>query len=155
MFLSFVADDKYSDRVKNTVMISGLGKLTPNLVMMGFKNKTNDLAAIYKYVNTIKTSLQARVSVCILRMPGGQDFSCVITTEETVIVKDSLEKEKNKKKQRRTYGFYGKDGKGLLPHEIKQFQGTPKLRFIDVWRLYDYGGLTLLLPYILKTRKLY
>lgn len=44
-----------------------------------------------------------------------------------------------------------------IPKEIlmavNQFQCKQKNGFIDVWWLYDDGGLTLLLPYLLSTRK--
>ena len=156
-FSAVVASDVYSEGVKNAVMISGLGRLAPNLVMMGYQNEKNDLTAINEYVNTITISLQANMSVCILRIPGGQDFSSIIATEETVIVPDSLMAEKNKKKKNKSV-YYGKDGKCLAPHfveSIEQFKGRPKLGFVDVWWLYDDGGLTLLLPYILTTRRIY
>jgi len=156
-FSAVVASDTYSEGVKNAVMISGLGRLAPNLVMMGYQNEKNDLTAINEYVNTITISLQANMSVCILRIPGGQDFSSIIATEETVIIPDSLTTEKNKKKKNKSV-YYGKDGKYLAPHfveSIEQFKGRPKLGFVDVWWLYDDGGLTLLLPYILTTRRIY
>ena len=38
--------------------------------------------------------------------------------------------------------------------DIQQFQ-SKKTGYIDVWWLYDDGGLTLLLPYILTTRSQY
>merc|ERR1712154_543143 len=37
--------------------------------------------------------------------------------------------------------------------DINQFQSTKRSGTIDVWWLYDDGGLTLLLPYILTTRQ--
>ena len=44
-----------------------------------------------------------------------------------------------------------------IPKEIllavNQFQSKQQKGFIDVWWLYDDGGLTLLLPYLLSTRK--
>ena len=36
---------------------------------------------------------------------------------------------------------------------IELFKDKKRTGFIDVWWLYDDGGLTLLLPYILTTRK--
>ena len=36
---------------------------------------------------------------------------------------------------------------------VNQFQHKQRKGFIDVWWLYDDGGLTLLLPYLLSTRK--
>ena len=156
-FSSVVLNDSYSEGVKNAVMISGLGKLSPNLVMMGFQSKKDSLPAINEYVNTITTSLQARMSVCIFRIPGGQDYSALIATEETVIIQDTLEREKNKKRKNKSV-YYGKDGRCLASHivdDIEQFRGKAKLGFVDVWWLYDDGGLTLLLPYILTTRRQY
>ena len=50
------------------------------------------------------------------------------------------------------------DGKPLdkdIISNIKQFQDGKKKGFIDVWWLYDDGGLTLLIPYILSTRQMY
>jgi len=38
---------------------------------------------------------------------------------------------------------------------IEMFKDGKKTGYIDVWWLYDDGGLTLLLPYILTTRKQY
>ena len=36
---------------------------------------------------------------------------------------------------------------------IEMFRGKKRTGIIDVWWLYDDGGLTLLLPHILTTRK--
>jgi len=36
---------------------------------------------------------------------------------------------------------------------VNQFQKKQKKSTIDVWWLYDDGGLTLLIPYILNSRK--
>jgi solute carrier family 12 sodium/potassium/chloride transporter 2 len=55
--------------------------------------------------------------------------------------------------------YDGKDGNPLdknIMDNITQFQhGTKKKGFIDVWWMYDDGGLTLLLPYILSTRQMF
>ena len=57
--------------------------------------------------------------------------------------------------------YRGSDGHPLEPKtvaNIKMFQptvGEKKTGFIDVWWLFDDGGLTLLLPYIFTTRKMY
>ena len=52
--------------------------------------------------------------------------------------------------------FRGSDGNRLennVVASIQQFQATKRTGNIDVWWLYDDGGLTLLLPHIIKTRK--
>jgi solute carrier family 12 sodium/potassium/chloride transporter 2 len=69
-----------------------------------------------------------------------------------------LSKPQPKKPQSRSI-FHGKDGQPLAPltvRQIEQFRGGPPLTgHIDVWWLHDDGGLTILLPHILQTRKLF
>ena len=52
--------------------------------------------------------------------------------------------------------YRGHDGHRLDNHiieAIQQFQPKKRSGNIDVWWLYDDGGLTLLIPHIIKTRK--
>ena len=46
----------------------------------------------------------------------------------------------------------GNDLPRTIVNSITQFQRKQNKGIIDVWWLYDDGGLTLLLPYILSTR---
>ncbi|RXG59662.1 Bumetanide-sensitive sodium-(potassium)-chloride cotransporter, partial [Armadillidium vulgare] len=65
--------------------------------------------------------------------------------------KESIKKEKNKKKTPIYLGIDGKEISKDLYKKVTIFQGKQK-GTIDVWWLYDDGGLTVLLPYILSTR---
>merc|ERR1711997_556084 len=52
--------------------------------------------------------------------------------------------------------FRGSDGNRLdnnVVANIQQFQAKKRTGNIDVWWLYDDGGLTLLIPHIIHTRK--
>jgi len=54
--------------------------------------------------------------------------------------------------------FHGKDGHVLEASHvagIQQFLSKKHVGYIDVWWLFDDGGLTLLIPYILTMRKQY
>jgi len=55
--------------------------------------------------------------------------------------------------------YLGQNGAPLeknIMQNITQFQhGSKKKGFIDVWWMYDDGGLTLLVPYILSTRQMF
>ena len=46
----------------------------------------------------------------------------------------------------------GNDLPRTIVNSITQFQRKQNKGIIDVWWLYDDGGLTLLLPYIISTR---
>lgn len=78
---------------------------------------------------------------------------------DTAVVEITSER-KNHKKQKekresRSDLFRGPDGSELpkdVLSKLTQFQRKQKKGTIDVWWLYDDGGLTLLLPYIISTR---
>ncbi|XP_071450264.1 bumetanide-sensitive sodium-(potassium)-chloride cotransporter-like isoform X1 [Hetaerina americana] len=76
----------------------------------------------------------------------------------TEVFKNSLRGKKERKEERmpRTDHLKGPGGADLpkeLLHRITQFQRRQRKGTIDVWWLYDDGGLTLLLPYIISTRR--
>merc|ERR1712106_465329 len=164
-----------NDGAKSMMTISGLGKLSPNLVMMGFKgNWKQDLAGLNEYVEIMYTAFDLRLSFAILRCKEGLDFSSHIASEQQIVREVAVEKgedsdgeeDKNatlapepaKQKTRKvsTAVFRGSDGNRLdnnVVASIQQFQATKRTGNIDVWWLYDDGGLTLLLPHIIKTRK--
>jgi len=85
------------------------------------------------------------------------DNSDDVEQEEVVIVTTSDNVVEKKKRTRTTSVavFHGVDGNPLernVVENITQFQAKKRKGNIDVWWLYDDGGLTLLLPYILTTR---
>jgi K-Cl cotransporter len=118
-FYSVVESDSFTSGVKYLISLTGLGKLSPNMVLLGFPSMKNDFKSIEEYVEVLKMLFRKKMSVGILRMKDGLTFSSI---PETVVGQT----------------------------EVFQKKSTG---FIDVWWLYDDGGLTLLLPYILQTRK--
>merc|ERR1712106_824678 len=174
-YYSVAQNKDLSAGAKSMMTISGLGKLSPNLVMMGFKGNWNqDLAGLNEYVEIMYTAFDLRLSFAILRCKEGLDFSSHIASEQQIVREVAVEKgedsdgeeDKNatlapepaKQKTRKvsTAVFRGSDGNRLdnnVVASIQQFQATKRTGNIDVWWLYDDGGLTLLLPHIIKTRK--
>lgn len=171
-----VAQNKdLSAGAKSCMTLSGLGKLSPNMVMMGFKgNWKEDLAGLNEYVEIMYTAFDLRLSFAILRCKEGLDFSSYIASEQQIVREVAVEKgedsdgeeakettlapESAEKRTRKvsTAVFRGSDGNRLdnnVVASIQQFQATKRTGNIDVWWLYDDGGLTLLLPHIIKTRK--
>ena len=119
-FYTLVESDSFSSGVKYCTSLTGLGKLSPNMVLLGFQSRKNDIQAIEEYVEVVKLLFRKKMSVGILRMKNGLTFSSI---PETVV------------------------------GQTEVFKAKQSTGFIDVWWLYDDGGLTLLLPYILQTRK--
>merc|ERR1719153_1094762 len=160
---------------KSCMTISGLGKLSPNMVMMGFKaNWKEDLVGLNEYLEVMYTAFDLHYSFAILRCKEGLDFSSHIASEQQIVrevpvqkgddsegeeaPQTTLEPKPGKTKTRKvsTAVYRGADGNRLennIVASIQQFQAKKRTGYIDVWWLYDDGGLTLLIPHIIKTRK--
>ncbi|XP_066994465.2 bumetanide-sensitive sodium-(potassium)-chloride cotransporter isoform X2 [Anabrus simplex] len=221
-FFNIAEDDTFESACQSLMQISGLGKLRPNMLLMGYKAdwQTCDTEELLQYFNIIHYALDKYLAVGILRVPEGLDYSNVIDDDDFVPVsalekKDAedkirrnqstcqlsqvvdcmssdaesppgspktervnmntdpgagdnaqevpvvttvgiTKKKKQKRKKKPTNELYlGRDGEPLsreLFNSITQFQRKQKKGYIDVWWLYDDGGLTLLIPYILSTR---
>jgi len=158
---------------KSCMTMTGLGKMSPNLIMMGFKsNWKQDLAGLNDYVEIMYTAFDLHLSFAILRCKEGLDFSSHIASEQQIVREVAVEKgdesdeedaktttlapTKPKTRKVSTAVFRGSDGNRLdndVVANIQQFQAKKRTGNIDVWWLYDDGGLTLLIPHIIHTRK--
>lgn len=153
--------------------LAGLGKLSPNMVLIGFKNNwKSDLVGIHQYMDVMYSAFELQLSFAILRCKDGLDFSAQIASEQQIVREVPADQESDEeetkpvgltapaptKKTRKvsTAVYRGVDGNRLdnnVIANIQMFQAKERRGFIDVWWLYDDGGLTLLLPHIIKTRK--
>ena len=157
-FYTVAQADSYSTGVKNCLSLVGLGKLTPNMLLLGFKQKL-DLTAVAEYVEVLTVAFESSIAVGVLRLPHDIDCSDLVGSEETFV--ESASRRRQSTNQLTTV-LRGKDGQPLDPSLVAQIQQfkmvpgrPPRKGSIDVWWLYDDGGLTLLLPHILRTRRLY
>ena len=66
----------FEEGAKNCLTMAGLGKLSPNLLLVGFKNDwSKNLSGNNEYVNTLFCAFEQRLSVTILRAKDGFDYS--------------------------------------------------------------------------------
>uniref|UniRef100_A0A674AE41 Solute carrier family 12 member 1 n=1 Tax=Salmo trutta TaxID=8032 RepID=A0A674AE41_SALTR len=124
-FYAAVACDSFRQGTEILLQASGLGRLKPNILMMGFKKdwRTADTAGVQSYVGILHDAFDFEYGTVVLRMNQGLDISHIIKAQGELVSTSTQ--------------FQRKQGKGT----------------IDVWWMFDDGGLTLLLPYILTTRK--
>ncbi|CAF4290377.1 unnamed protein product, partial [Adineta steineri] len=151
----------------------GVGKLRPNVVVLGFKNDWSIKAdTTIDYFNIIHDALHLKYGVGILRLQTGLDFSDFFEpdlpddddddddedNEESVMSSPSrgTKSHHNMNTPRQTDVLTLKNtiiNQGaLLTMDIFRPHHTSSA-IIDVWWLFDDGGLTLLLPYLLRRRK--
>ncbi|XP_061172225.1 solute carrier family 12 member 2-like [Saccostrea echinata] len=164
----------------------GIGKLRPNILMMGFMSRWNDPDVdqylVEEYVNVVHDAFDLEYGVGILRLK--ERLSCETDTNESLPVNDSVHHEGDPddededkrpsspssptmlRRGSSSSGDSEAEEKGVvidMPAEVKpsNFKQNIRNRFakkqkkgtIDVWWLFDDGGLTLLLPYILSTKQ--
>ncbi|XP_046634344.1 bumetanide-sensitive sodium-(potassium)-chloride cotransporter-like isoform X2 [Daphnia pulicaria] len=194
-FCSLIANVDLPSGTSAMLEVVGVGKIMPNILFIGFKNdwRVCDKNSLSQYFATIHAGFNLHVSVAILRVSEGLDYSTVLgDTDEpfhsgggddsrppsvmdsppgTPDVErhntisdspfgssnnvDTSKDPKKAKKSKKNMTLMDADGNELPRHicnNITRFQKKQLEGSIDVWWLYDDGGLTLLLPYIISTR---
>ncbi|CAB3372416.1 Hypothetical predicted protein [Cloeon dipterum] len=150
-FFSVVDNVKFALGVRCLLQASGVGKLRPNVMMTGFKNDWRDSSRedLNEYFTVLHEALDMRMGLVILRVAGGLDYSKFTGNDDPISGCSPCPNLKEKPLFRCASGI-------SLPENVMKkvtiFNSSLKKGTIDVWWLYDDGGLTLLLPYILHTR---
>lgn len=210
-FYHVVEDLNLEKGASALMQATGVGKLAPNVVLMGYKThwSTCNHKDLQEYFNVLHNAFDHKLAVAILRIADGLDCSEVVLTvgdeEHGILAQSSYDltgntlmhadsdlsmssqiprvqsvptigsqfipvdgpnaiKEspthwsardhiKQKKKQVADKLLYEKrNGMPVVAEHMTIFQKKHKKGIIDVWWLYDDGGLTILLPYIISTR---
>lgn len=207
-FYSVVRHANFSDGARVGIELSGLGKLKPNLLLVGFKeNWKCSPKEAKEYYDVLTSGFDIRLSVGVLRISGGMDLSALgeapvftvqpVKTRPQIMLsidsglddmkdlpppppydqeipsqlsyrdqqeleghgkrKSMFSKEKKEKPRPMIINSQGAEiADADVIRKMTQFRNEEHFEgFIDVYWLYDDGGLTLLLPYILTTRKKY
>ncbi|XP_046400819.1 solute carrier family 12 member 3-like isoform X1 [Ischnura elegans] len=106
-------DGKLESGARALMTLVGLGKLKPNMLLMGFKGdwQTCDKEEVLQYFNIIHYALDRYLAVGILRVQDGLDYSNIIEDEEVIPI-SSIEKRDAEEKLRRNQsaGQLSQDG---------------------------------------------
>uniref|UniRef100_A0AAY4E5X0 Solute carrier family 12 member 1 n=1 Tax=Denticeps clupeoides TaxID=299321 RepID=A0AAY4E5X0_9TELE len=178
-FYAAVASDSLRNGSLSFLQAAGLGRLKPNTLMIGFKRdwRAAGAAAIQGYVGILHDAFDFEYGTVVLRISQGLDISHVIKANGKLTFSKyskmlcvlhhhpSLGEPFRPFLEGLTCTFL-LSGPATLPQSAEmakvnqrlvdastQFQKKIGKGTIDVWWLFDDGGLTLLLPYILTTRK--
>ncbi|TRY79065.1 hypothetical protein DNTS_033310 [Danionella cerebrum] len=142
------------DGARYLLQASGLGKLRPNILVMGMKMnwQESNSQEIDNYVNTIYDSFDMNHGVCVLRMMDGLDVRDELQTEDNPAFDpdESIELDLQNSDSDSDVDI----SKNTANDQIKTvFQSKQGKKSIDVYWISDDGGLTLLVPYLLSRRK--
>ncbi|XP_005241511.2 solute carrier family 12 member 1 isoform X1 [Falco peregrinus] len=188
-FYAAVAADSFRDGVKSLLQASGLGRMKPNTLVIGFKKDWRNaaVAQVENYVGVIHDAFDFELGMIIIRISQGFDISQVLQVQEELekleqerLALEATIKENDFEEGKSSIcGFFRKASTFHIPkHETKkettintiqsmhvgefnqklleastQFKKKQGKGTIDIWWLFDDGGLTILIPYILTIRK--
>uniref|UniRef100_A0A3P8WX30 Solute carrier family 12 member 10, tandem duplicate 1 n=1 Tax=Cynoglossus semilaevis TaxID=244447 RepID=A0A3P8WX30_CYNSE len=150
-FYTPITTDSLRVGAQHLLQSTGLGKLKPNTLVLGFKTNWSQSSpeGIEDYIHTIFDTFDSNFSVCILRMMYGLDVSDQFIFEENPV----FESDDNDKQQLPDI----EPGENFLGGDSDQtrtvFQNDQRKKTIDVYWVADDGGLTLLVPYLFTRRK--
>ncbi|KAM4565169.1 solute carrier family 12 member 10, tandem duplicate 1 isoform 1-T1 [Fundulus diaphanus] len=154
-FYTPLSADNFRAGAKQLLQASGLGKLKPNTLVLGFKTNWRDSApeSIEDYISIIYDTFDANYCLCILRMMDGLDVSDDLEFEVNHGFEpdESVENQDQQTNEEDTADDMSDEGSS---DQIKTvFQNDQGKKTIDVYWIADDGGLTLLVPYLITRRK--
>ncbi|NXX29366.1 S12A3 protein, partial [Nicator chloris] len=129
-YTDVVAEDLRSG-VQMLIQAAGLGKMRPNILVLGYKRnwRTASPQSLEDYVGILHDAFDFKYGVCLMRMKEGLNVSQVLQAHVDPTALSS--------EQQASTIFQSKQGK----------------KTIDIYWLFDDGGLTLLIPYLLGRKK--
>uniref|UniRef100_A0A8C9TH58 Solute carrier family 12 member 9 n=1 Tax=Scleropages formosus TaxID=113540 RepID=A0A8C9TH58_SCLFO len=176
-FYAAAASSNFREGAETLLQASGLGRLKPNTLVIGFKRnwRTADVTELQNYVGVLHDAFDFEYGVVMLRLSQGLDISHIIQDfpfppspcliyfflPSSLLFPLSLpfhaqlphcflwfSGSVNSPQSSPATKVNQREVEASTQFQKKQGKGT-----IDVWWLFDDGGLTLLIPYILTTRK--
>ncbi|XP_072138365.1 solute carrier family 12 member 1 isoform X1 [Mobula birostris] len=189
-FYAAVAGDNLRDGVKCLLQASGLGRMKPNTLVIGYKKDwhTINFRDVDNYVGILHDAFDFQYGLIILRISQGLDISQILQIQEELQRKEqeklALESAKREEQEDGKRGIrslkflnravkynantplavntqksfkistgYAANFNQRLLEASAQFKKNQEKGTVDVWWLFDDGGLTILIPYLLTTRK--
>uniref|UniRef100_A0A673XC37 Solute carrier family 12 member 2 n=1 Tax=Salmo trutta TaxID=8032 RepID=A0A673XC37_SALTR len=141
-FYTPVFADDIRQGTQYLLQAAGLGRLRPNTLVIGYKSdwRDGDMMNVETYIHMIHDAFDFQYGSVVLRLKEGLDVSHISEQGHFFGHTDKSPQRLNVADQRLL------DASQLFKR--KQGKGT-----VDVWWLFDDGGLTLLIPYLLTNKK--
>ena len=172
MFFPIVAPS-LREGVQSMMHLAGLGKMRPNTVVMGFKRNWTDqknILDVVDYLGVINDTFELNYGLVILRMDKKQKGEIIVQLEgddiedsDSIIGEDEYSKSKPRssrptkstQEERESLTSPDKHSPEISEDRVKSPLVETSLKekqrgTIDVWWIYDDGGLTVLIPYLLS-----
>ncbi|XDV28834.1 hypothetical protein PO909_032037 [Leuciscus waleckii] len=159
-FYHTVVADDLRVGVQMLLQSAGLGRMRPNVLVMGFKKNWRKAQPrkIDNYIGILHDAFDLQYGVCVLRMKDGLDISRTMQAHVNLGFETSTEQGLDTRSSTTTTTptiDTSLDPEALMAmsQPTSVFQTRQGKKTIDVYWLSDDGGLTLLLPYLLSRKK--
>ncbi|XP_036606829.1 solute carrier family 12 member 3 isoform X1 [Trichosurus vulpecula] len=156
-FYSDVIAEDLRSGVQILIQGAGLGKMKPNILVVGYKKNWQSAhpATVEDYIGILHDAFDFNYGVCVMRMREGLNVSEVMQAHINPVF-DPAEDQKEARANGARPSVSGTLNPEVLVAEEQAstiFQSEQGKKTIDIYWLFDDGGLTLLIPYLLSRKK--
>nr|XP_025967910.1 solute carrier family 12 member 3 isoform X3 [Dromaius novaehollandiae] len=155
-YTDVVAEDLRSG-VQILIQASGLGKMRPNILALGYKRnwQTAHPQTMEDYVGILHDAFDFKYGVCLMRMKEGLDVSRVMQAHVNPMFEPAEDPKESgtASPAAPVTGTLDPDALVAGQQASTVFQTGQGKKTIDIYWLFDDGGLTLLIPYLLGRKK--
>ncbi|XP_070617782.1 solute carrier family 12 member 3 [Erythrolamprus reginae] len=133
---------------------SGLGRMKPNVLVLGYKKnwKAAHPQTVEEYIGILHDAFDFKYGVCVMRVKEGLNISRIMQAHINPAF-DPAEVPQKTSEVPAITGTLDPDGSGAEQQASTIFQMDQGKKTIDIYWLFDDGGLTLLIPYLLGRKK--
>uniref|UniRef100_A0ABM5ETX5 Solute carrier family 12 member 3 isoform X2 n=1 Tax=Pogona vitticeps TaxID=103695 RepID=A0ABM5ETX5_9SAUR len=152
-YTDVLAEDLRSG-VQILMQASGLGRIKPNVLVIGYKKnwQTAHPQTVDDYIGILHDAFDFRYGVCVMRMKEGLNISRLMQAHVNPVFDPGDDPQKNSKAPA-VIGTLDPEALVAEQQASTIFQMEQGKKTIDIYWLFDDGGLTLLIPYLLGRKK--
>ncbi|XP_066205439.1 solute carrier family 12 member 3 isoform X2 [Saccopteryx leptura] len=156
-FYSDVIAEDLRSGVQTLMQATGLGRMKPNILVVGFKKNWQSAhpATVEDYIGLLHDAFDFNYGVCVMRMREGLNVSEVMQAHINPVFDPAEDRKEASASTARPSVSGTLDPEALVWEEQAStiFQSEQGKKTIDIYWLFDDGGLTLLIPYLLGRKK--
>ncbi|XP_038004227.1 solute carrier family 12 member 3 isoform X3 [Motacilla alba alba] len=153
-YTDVVAEDLRSG-VQMLIQAAGLGKMRPNILVLGYKRnwRTAPPQSLEDYVGILHDAFDFKYGVCLMRMKEGLNVSRVLQAHVNPTFEAAEHPENGTGSRAAPDTAVDSTTVASEQQASTIFQSKQGKKTIDIYWLFDDGGLTLLIPYLLGRKK--
>ncbi|CAI5781881.1 solute carrier family 12 member 3 isoform X1 [Podarcis lilfordi] len=140
--------------VQILMQASGLGRMKPNVLVIGYKKNWQAAhpQTVEEYIGILHDAFDFKYGVCMMRMKEGLNISRLVQSHINPVFDPAEDPQKNIEEPP-VISTLDPDALVAEQQASTAFQIEQGKKTIDIYWLFDDGGLTLLIPYLLGRKK--